>query len=275
MSTTTKRRRRGAIALDGAIWVTVGGRDLGGRGRVALLRAIGEHGSITHAAKAIGLSYKAAWDAVETMNTVAGEPLVARSAGGRGGGSTTLTAHGRALVDRYARLEEVHHRFVALLDGGSADLARDFDLLRTINMKTSARNQYLGTVSTHKPGAVNDEVELTLDGGMRIVAIVTSESARALGLAVGATAFALVKASSVLIATDLAGARLSARNQLAGTVRAVTPGAVNAEVVIDLAGGAQIAAIVTQASVAALGLAPGVAATALVKASDVIVGTLA
>ena len=104
-----------------------------------------------------------------------------------------------------------------------------------------------------------------------------------LGLEVGARAFALVKASSILIATSLEPGRLSARNQLTGTVARVTPGAVNAEVVIALgrndatgndAGDSAltIAAIVTSASVTALGLKRGVTATAIFKASSVIVG---
>jgi molybdate transport system regulatory protein len=87
-------------------------------------------------------------------------------------------------------------------------------------------------------------------------------------------AIALIKSSPVLFATDLEGARLSARNRLPGMVSAVTPGAVNAGV-IDIDGGLAIAAIVTQASGAALGLAPGVSATAFFKASSVILAVTA
>ena len=115
-------------------------------------------------------------------------------------------------------------------------------------MKSSARNQFVGTVSRISAGAVNDEVELALKGGQRIVAIVTHESAVSLGLVVGAEAFALIKASSVIVVTELEQARLSARNQLSGTVSRMQPGAVNAEVVIDVGGGLSIAAIVTQQS---------------------------
>src|SRR5262245_19279946 len=134
------------------------------------------------------------------------------------------------------------------------DMGRHFQPDRTLNMKTSARNQLVGTVSAHKTGAVNDEVELTLQGGARIVAVVTRESAEQLGLKVGAKAFALIKASAVIIATDLGDVRLSARNQLKGTVTAVNPGAVNTEVTIDVGGGASIAAIITQSSAQGLGL---------------------
>lgn len=266
------------IELRGAVWMTVGGEGLGGHGRVALLQAIDETGSITHAAKAIGMSYKAAWDAVDTMNNLAGAPLVERSAGGRGGGSTRLTERGRQLVRRYAEVQALHRRFVDQLSAGGADLGRDLDLLQILTMKTSARNQYAGTVSRVTAGAVNDEVELALPSGHRLVAIVTHESVEALGLAPGAAAFALVQAASVMLATELAGGRLSARNQFTGRVQRITPGAVNAEVVLSLGddpASPTLAALVTQDSVASLGLAPGVAATAVFKAGSVILGVAA
>jgi molybdate transport system regulatory protein len=269
-----KRKKNETIELQGALWVTVGGETLGGHDRIALLRAIGAQGSITHAAKAVGVSYKGAWDAIDTMNSVAGSPLVERSTGGRGGGSTRLTERGQQLVDRFAQIEAVHERFVQMLSREGNDLTQEFNLMRMLNMKTSARNQFTGSISGYKAGAVNDEVELSLPGGARIAAIVTRESTEQLGLKLGATAFALIKASSVIVATEMDGVRLSARNQLSGTITAVTPGAVNAEVVIDIGGGLSMAAIVTQSSANALGLAVGMPATALFKASSVIVGAM-
>ncbi len=82
---TRRSRQAEAIELQGALRMTIGGADLGGANRVELLRAVGEQGSITHAAKAVGMSYKGAWDAIDAMNTLAGEPLVERATGGRGG----------------------------------------------------------------------------------------------------------------------------------------------------------------------------------------------
>jgi len=269
----TPRRRKPArrLSLQGSVWIAVGDETLGGSERFALLRAVASEGSITRAAKAHGVSYKAAWDAIEAMNALAGEALVERSVGGRGGGSTRLTERGQRLVERYAEIDAAHRRFLQLLDARSIDLSRPFSLLEVLNMKTSARNRFVGTVTSLRSGAVNDEVELTLAGGQRIVAVLTQESTQSLGLRPKATAIALVKASSVVVATDLEGARVSTRNQLAGTVGAVTPGAVNAEVVIELDGGGSIAAIVTEGSVKSLGLGPGKRAIALFKATSVIV----
>ena len=266
---------RAPVELKGTVWLTVGGQDLGGPGRIALLEAIAEHGSITQAAKAVGLSYKAAWHAVEAMNNLAGAPLVERAVGGKGGGGTRLTARGAELVERFDRMAAVHERFVKLLSDEGLGDAANFNLLRLLAMKTSARNQFMGTVSGYKAGAVNDEVELTLAGGHRVVAIVTRESTELLGLKLGAQAFALVKASSVLLATDLQGAKLSARNQLAGTVASVSPGTVNSEVTVDLGHGLSVAAVLTRSSMESLGLAVGQPVTAFFKASSVILGALA
>lgn len=275
MASRIKQNKGDRFTVDGAIWLTVGGESFGGKARIDLLRAIAQKGSITHAAKAVGISYKTAWDAIDVMNTLAGQPLVARSAGGKGGGSTQLTPHGMRLVERFGQIDAAHQRFLKLLDDESIDLNQEFSPLRTLNLRTSARNQFVGTVSSVRAGAVNDEVELSLPGGARIVAIVTRQSTQALGLRTGITAFALLKASSVIVATGIEGARISARNQLHGVIASVTPGAVNAEVVVDLDGGGSVGATVTQASLADLGFEPGARATALFKASSVILAVAA
>lgn len=140
-------------------------------------------------------------------------------------------------------------------------------------MKTSARNQFIGKVVAVRRGAVNDEIELAIAGDQRIVATVTRESAENLGLAPGREAFALVKASSVFLMVDGDTAKLSTRNRLAGKVARVEPGAVNAEVLVELPGGGTVAAIVTIDSANKLDLRPGKPVTALFKASSVIVGT--
>ena len=273
--TDRRRRKQHRLEVQGAVWIAVGEQSLGGRGRIGLLRAVAEHGSITHAAKAFGMSYKAAWDAIDAMNTLAGAPLVERTTGGRGGGSTRLTPRGERLVERYGQIDAAHQRFLKLLDDETIDLDKEFSLLKILNMKTSARNQFVGTVTAVRAGAVNDEIELTLPSGVRIVSFVTRESTLSLGLRTHITAIALVKATSVLIATDLGDARLSARNQLIGTVSTVTAGAVNTEVTIDIDGGDSISAIITQGSAKTMGLVPGSRATAFFKASSVILAVTA
>jgi molybdate transport system regulatory protein len=261
------------MEVQGNVWLTVGGEKLGGSDRLALLAAIADHGSITAAAKAVKMSYKGAWDAIDAMNNLAGEPLLERVAGGKGGGGTRLTRRGAQLVANFSKIEAAHRQFVAHLSSQSHALADDFLLIQRMKMKTSARNQFSGTVVALKRGAVNDEVALEIAGGQHIVATITRDSCDSLGLEIGAEAFALIKASSVIVATGMADARLSARNQLPGTVVRLHQGAVNSEVVIELPGGGSIAAIVTREGGESLGLAVGEAAVAIFKASSVIVGT--
>jgi molybdate transport system regulatory protein len=152
-------------------------------------------------------------------------------------------------------------------------LADDFLLIQRMKMKTSARNQFSGKVVAVKHGAVNDEVLLEIVGGQRIVATITRDSSDSLGLEAGVEAFALIKASSVIVATELGDVKLSARNRLNGKVSRVLPGAVNTEVSIELQGGGVIAAIVTRDSADALALEVGAEASAIFKASSVIIGT--
>lgn len=138
-------------------------------------------------------------------------------------------------------------------------------------MKTSARNQFSGRVSRLRRGAVNDEVVVGLSGGDEITAIVTRDSAEAMELAEGREVYALVKASSILLATQKPE-NISARNVLGGTVERVTGGEVNAEVVLELPGQARLAAVITRESLERMELKAGQPAWAVFKASSVILG---
>mgnify|MGYP003345744100 CR=1 FL=1 len=120
MSTRPKRSvapraRKPALEVKGALWLSVDGQPLGERGRLGLLRAIAEQGSITQGAKAYGLSYKAAWDAVDAMNNQADEALVARVTGGRHGGGTRLTDYGKRVLTLVRAIEGEYQRMLGLL----------------------------------------------------------------------------------------------------------------------------------------------------------------
>ncbi len=69
-------------------------------------------------------------------------------------------------------------------------------------MKLSARNQLKGKVVKIVRGAVNDEVTLELPGKIQVVSIITNGSVESLGLKVGMEAYAVIKASNVMVAVD-------------------------------------------------------------------------
>lgn len=137
-------------------------------------------------------------------------------------------------------------------------------------MKASARNQFHGRVSEVIIGAVNAEVHVGLSDSVTIVASITKESVDRLGIETGQDVIALVKAPQIIVVTDFAGYKISARNQLQGIVTEVKLGTVNAEIDIRVAGGETVAATVTNESVESLGLRKGQAATAIFKAGAVI-----
>ncbi|OAI26882.1 TOBE domain-containing protein [Methylomonas koyamae] len=142
-------------------------------------------------------------------------------------------------------------------------------------MKTSARNQFSGKVTEIIDGVVYAEVVVELAGGERVVASVTKESVKALDIKPGGEVIALIKAPQIVIVADFGGYKISARNQLAGTITEVKPGAVNTEIDLDTAGGQQISATVTNESASSLGLKKGQTVTAVFKAGAVLLATKA
>ena len=259
-------------ALTASLVLRRGGGGQVGADRIGLLIALREHGSISAAAKALGLSYKGAWDVVQALNNLFDRPLVQAQAGGARGGATALTAEGEAVILAFQSAQaELDHLFDAvqrrLADPATPPLR---SLLWSLNMKTSARNALRGVVETVTDGAVNAEVTLRVGEATRIVAIITRHSVEALGLEPGRDAIALIKSSFIILAPETPGLRTSARNALAGEVIAVEPGAVNSEITLALDQGKTLTATVTRGSAEGLDFAIGDRAVALIKASHII-----
>jgi molybdate transport system regulatory protein len=236
--------------------------------RVALIQAIDELGSITAAAKRLGLSYKGAWDIVQALNNLFDAPLVEAAPGGKAGGAARVTARGRDVAAAFQRVQGEIDAALAKLEAGlTGETARD--LFWSLGMRTSARNALRGQISRIGEGAVSSEVALRLADGVEIVAVLTRRSVEDLGLTVGAPAIALIKSSFVLLAKG-ENLRTSARNQIVGRVAGREDGAVNSEIAVDIGGGKTLVATITLESARALEIALDDAVTALIKAPHVI-----
>ena len=98
----------------------------------------------------MGMSYKAAWQAVEAMNNLSEQPMVSRQTGGKHGGGTTLTPYGRRVVAAYRRLEKERERVLSHLNRIMDDFDQYYRVIRRFDMQTSARNQFLGKVQSVK-----------------------------------------------------------------------------------------------------------------------------
>ncbi len=239
--------------------------------RMQLLEQIEQTGSITQAAKSLSMSYRAAWNAVDALRNLAGEALLVTQSGGSDGGGTRLTPAGKRLLHTHRAVQEQQRRFMSGLHA-QLDHPDILPLLRRFAVKTSARNQFFGTVTGIRLGAVNAEVTVALNDRDRLVATVTMESLGELQLGPGSEVWTLVTAPSVMVMPDDPAIKLSARNRLCGTVSRITRGAVNSDVVIDLPGGSAVSAIITNDSLDSLALAVGTPACAVFKAGSVILG---
>ena len=99
-------------SIKSRIWIEADGQIILGEGRVRLLKAIDRKGSISAAAKSLGMSYKKAWSLVDAANTRAESPLVNSSTGGKGGGGATLTDYGRKLVNTFETINSNCWKFL-------------------------------------------------------------------------------------------------------------------------------------------------------------------
>ena len=237
--------------------------------QIQLLQSIEQCGSITKAAKNVGISYKTAWDRINMMNNLSDKPLVSRSAGGYGGGGTTLTGLGKDLLRGFSELQEEHHSFISKIGKSLHSIDDLSKFLRNTTLQTSATNQFRGVIKKIVKGAVNTEVELQLNEFSKIIATVTNHSVKQMRLKKGSHAIALVNSSWIILSTDK-DISTSARNKLAGTVKKIIQGKVNTEIQLNLGEEKILSCILTNESVKSLRLKKQQRAYALFKASSVI-----
>lgn len=236
----------------------------------SLLQALHETGSLQRAARAAGYSYKGAWLLLDQASNLAQAPLVQARQGGRGGGGSQLSPAAQGLLAAWQQLQQRHAEFLRTQEAWLLDQPELAALLRRTAMKTTARNQFAGRIDALTLGPSTVQVRLTLAGGLPLRAAVNAEAAAALQLQVGQEALAMVKASEVVLVQDFAGYKLSASNQLAGTISRVQKGATGSLVGLTLPGGLRLTASVTNDAVEALDLRIGQPATACFKAFAVM-----
>jgi molybdate transport system regulatory protein len=220
-----------------------------GRERIRLLAAVGREGSISAAARSVGLSYKAAWDAIDGMNDLFGQKLVETRSGGRRGGGARLTGPGIQVIEALSRLESELTLLLRRLDPAVtqsglslAGPSSDFVL------RTSARNALRGVITAINTDAVSAQVAVQIARQSTIYATITQESVRELALVEGRAVLALLKASlvSILMPEEPEG-KLS-RNHLMARILRVERSRANTEYYLDVgAGKTLVASIATRA----------------------------
>lgn len=240
--------------------------------RVRLLEAIAREGSISAGAKEVGITYKAAWDWIDALANLFGQPMLDTRTGGKAGGGATLTPAGMKVIEAYRRMEAEMARVVRLIEPDLAGTGiSPLNLFSGYFMRTSARNVLRGTIVSIDADSLNADVAVAVSNETTIHATVTAGSLKDLGLVVGREAIVLIKAPFVMIAPGTEPPAVSVSNRIPGRIGRIELGAVNAEVVLDIGGGKSLTASITAHSVEALSLREDAPAVALFDANHVII----
>lgn len=232
--------------------------------RIDILRRIGEVGSISEAARASGVSYKAAWQALETLANLAGVPLVEKAVGGSGGGGARLTPAGQQVLQAADVLQQARSRALNALEASPAADAAPVSVQRAaLALRTSMRNQLPARVLGLRALQGQVVVRLQLAPGLELHSRITRESAQLLGLQAGLPVLALCKATAVQVAASFDAD--AGRNRLEGVVTRAPRGA--GEVGLQLASGLALVGF----AAAGHGLRAGQPAQAVLDASAVVI----
>jgi len=243
--------------------------------RLDILRRIGEVGSISEAARAAGVSYKAAWQAIDTLSNLAGTALLERTVGGAGGGGAQLTAAGHQLLAAAELLHRTRAEVlarIALSHVAGAAPATPLPRLGGLGLRTSMRNQLPCTVEAITPHGQAMRVSLALPDGTALVSRITQESVELLGLRPGLAVLALCKATAVSVVPPATGAtaptgRHTGSNTLRARATRVSRAAAGGEVALALDCGLQLVGF----SAAGGGITLNGPATALIDESAVVI----
>jgi len=233
------------MKIDGRFWLTKEGQNFLGNGRIELLEQIAKTGSISASAKAMKMSYKAAWERVNQMNSLANVPIIQRAVGGKGGGGTTLTPHAYELIATFKSFERVHRQFMERFAEAGDDPERLARILGRAFLTTSARNQFSCKILSIEERGINASVKLRLQGGEEFWADITVKSIRNMGLVEGCDAYAIVKSSDAFISNSLPKEN-DRENALCGKIANVESMGENAEIAFVLEGGETLIGVMSK-----------------------------
>lgn len=245
--------------------------------RIRLLEQIREQGSISRGAKAAGISYKSAWDAIKDINALADSPVVVSETGGKGGGGALLTPYGDRLLKIYGLLNQIECMAVDALQDETTSLDSLLSVVARFSLQTSARNQFFAHVVSLDPSDLSRKVCLTLQGGAQLYADITERSCQRLGLVVGKEVLALIKAPWVMLEPEeglLSTELNNDDNRLTGRISEIVPGDEFDEYHLRLDQGESLCALLSKTQSQQLNMQIGDRAQARFAPSQVILATL-
>ncbi len=210
--------------------------------RLEILRLVGQSGSISQAARDAKISYKAAWQAIDTLTNLAGVVLVERAVGGQGGGGASITPAGQKLLSIADLLSSNRQQLFSSFNADELSLPGALPVLSSMNLRTSMRNQFPCKVTKIEAQGQVVRVHLGLAGGASLVSRITKASAELLALKKNLEVLALCKATAVSVSLmqPLQTGSAAQKQALAGLAVRTSRGKLGDEISLQLAGGLQI-----------------------------------
>ena len=164
-----------------------------GKGILQLLLKIEEVGTISGAAKSLGMSYRHAWGIIKKTEKRLGKPLLNTQKGGKfGGGGATLTPTGRELMKEFLKFRNMFE-----------EIRKDELGWEGLFLKISARNHLEGEVASVEKGEVGATVKIKISAPCIITSFITREAVDDLKIRKGDKAIAVIKATEVMVSKDL------------------------------------------------------------------------
>lgn len=185
------------MKIDGRFWINIDDKPFLGLGRIKLLQLIDETGSISKAAKELKMSYKAAWDMIDSMNSISDTQLVQSATGGSGGGGTVVTEKGKELIKNFQFIYQKHNDLFDFLSREADDLESLINSTKKIVLRTSARNQFWGVVVELNELDLTTELKIEIKQGFFLCTTITKKSALDMNITKGSEIYLLIKANFI------------------------------------------------------------------------------
>ncbi|MFK5880641.1 MAG: TOBE domain-containing protein [Sulfurospirillum sp.] len=188
--------------IDSSLWLDKGKKGFLGKGRIELLKNIDTYGSLSKAAKAMNMSYKAAWDSLNEMKNLSSKELIISSTGGSGGGGSKLTKNAKEYIKIYDLLFKSQQEFLKAIESHTKSFSDLQIFLQRSSLRTSARNQLFGKVQEVIAGSISSKILISINENIDIYSSITNQSIKELGIKRGKNVFVLIKAPWVKISKE-------------------------------------------------------------------------
>ena len=187
------------LHIDSSLWLDYDKKGFLGKGRIELLKNIDTYGSLSKAAKAMNMSYKAAWDSLNEMKNLSSKELIISSTGGSGGGGSKLTNSAKEYIEIYELLYKSQQEFLKTIESHTKNFSDLQTFLHRSSLRTSARNQLFGRVKSLEKSSISSKILISIDKNIEISSSITNQSIKELGIKKAKSVFVLIKAPWVKI----------------------------------------------------------------------------